>query len=107
MAENTAYYITAELAETSIGVAGNATPRLLTCDPDGWQTWFCPHLLDGFFLWTLFKFRAPLFRFAKVLDFQRRKEYSGLRLSGETDATVLESNCLARPSTYGTAGAAF
>ena len=34
-------------------VAGSARHRLLTCDPERWQTGFYPHLLDGFFLWTL------------------------------------------------------
>ena len=55
-------------------VAGNAVYRLLTCNPESWQTRFYPYLPDDFFLWTLFKFGAPIVRFSRVLDFPRRGE---------------------------------
>ena len=55
-------------------VAGDDGRRLLTCDPESWQTWFYPYLPDGFFLWTLFKFGAPIVRFGRVPDFPEKGE---------------------------------
>ncbi len=52
--------------------AGSARHRLLTCEPESWQTWFYLYLPDGFFLWTLFNFGAPIVRFGRVMDFLQR-----------------------------------
>ncbi len=47
----------------SARVVGSAKHRLLYL-----------YLPDGFFLWTLFKFGAPIVRFSRVLDFPRKGE---------------------------------
>ena len=63
------------ISHSALGcVAGSARHRLLTCDPESWQTWFYSYSPDGFFLWTLFKFGAPAVRFSRVLDFPRKGE---------------------------------
>ncbi len=41
-------------------VASKARHRLLACNSESWQAGFDHQLPDGFFLWTLFKFGAPL-----------------------------------------------